>query len=249
MYDIDLHREWLLSLVELPPGGAVLDLGCGKGGDLLTLAARTSNPSARFLGVDASADNVAAARTSSSDSRVEFASAKVGPHLDFDDQTFDVLLTQEMLECVPDLVAFVPELARVLRPGGQLVASHYDWDTQIFNGSNRDRTRRLVRAWAEMKQSWMDNSDPWLGRRLWGYLQGSGLFKGDVQVRVMTNTEFAEPWHGYRMAHWFAGLVKRGQVQASDYDEFLTDLKELAINGQYFWSVNRYVYVGRRSAR
>ena len=247
MYDIDLHRDWLLSLVDVPRDGAVLDLGCGKGVDLLTLAARTSSPSARFVGVDASADNVAAARSSSTDGRVEFVPAKVGPDLNFGDQTFDVLLTQEMLECIPDLDSFVPELARVLRPGGQIIASHYDWDTQVFNGSDRDRTRRIVGAWAEMKQSWMDNTDPWMGRRLWGYLEGSRLFKGDVQVRVMTNTEFAEPWHGYRLAHWFAGLVKRGQIQGPDYDEFLADLKELAANGQYFWSINRYVYVGRRS--
>ncbi len=237
-----------MSLVDVPMGGAILDLGCGKGIDLLTLAARTFDPSVRFVGVDLSADNVAAARNASTDSRVEFVPAKVGPDLSFGDQTFDVLLTQEMLECIPDLGAFVPELARVLRPGGQIVASHYDWDTQIFNGSDRDRTRRLVRAWAEMKQSWMDSTDPWMGRRLWGYLEGSGLFRGDVQVRVMTNTEFAEPWHGYRMAHWFAGLVKRGQVQPSDYEEFLADLNELAAAGQYFWSVNRYVYVGRRAA-
>ncbi len=65
----------------------------------------------------------------------------------------------------------------------------------------------------------------------------------------MTNTEFAEPWHGFRMAHWFADLVKRGQIQAPDYEAFLADLNELAVKGQYFWSVNRYVYVGRRSAR
>ncbi len=64
----------------------------------------------------------------------------------------------------------------------------------------------------------------------------------------MTNTEFAEPWYGYRMAHWFGGLVRRGDVSASDYEEFMADLRELAASGRYFWSVNRYVYVGRRTA-
>jgi hypothetical protein len=87
-----------------------------------------------------------------------------------------------------------------------------------------------------------------MGRRLWGYLQGSGLFEGEVHVRAMTNTVFAEPWHGYRMAHWFGGLVKRGQVSESDYVGFLHELRELSANGRYFWSVNRYVYVGRRTA-
>ena len=148
----------------------------------------------------------------------------------------------------PGIRTFVPELARVLRPGGQIVASHYDWDTQVFNGSDRERTRRILRAWAEWEQSWMDHTDPWMGRQLWGYLQGSGLFEGEVRARVMTNTEFADPWHGYRMAHWFRGLVKRGQVSESDYEGFMGDLAELAARGRYFWSVNRYVYVGRRKA-
>lgn len=248
MYDVDLHRDWLLSLVELPPGGAILDVGCGKGADLLALADRIQDPRSSFVGVDASADHVAAAQASSKDGPVEFVQAKVGPALGVSDETFDALLTQEVLECLPDLDAFVPELARVLRPSGQIVASHYDWDTQVFNGSDRERTRRILRAWAEHEQSWMDRIDPWMGRRLWGYLEGSGLFEGEVRVRVMTNTEFAEPWHGYRMAHWFGGLVKRGQVSESDYTGFLADLEELAANDRYFWSVNRYVYVGRRKA-
>ena len=248
MHDVDQHREWLLSLVDVPPGGAVLDMGCGKGADLLALAARVEDSRATFTGVDASPDNVAAAAASSTDGRVRFVQAAVGPALDFDDETFAVLLTQEVLECLPDLDAFVPELARVLRPGGQIVASHYDWDTQVFNGSDRDRTRRILRAWGEWQQSWMDHADPWMGRRLWGYLEGSGLFEGEVKVRVMTNTEFAEPWHGFRMAHWLGALARRGQVSESDYQGFLTDLGELAAEGRYFWSVNRYVYVGRRKA-
>ena len=248
VYDVDRHRAWLLSLVDVPPGGAVLDVGCGKGADLLGLAARIDDPRASFVGVDASADSIAAAKTSSQDARVRFVQARVGPRLDFGDGAFDALLTQELLECLPDLAAFVPELARVLRPGGQIVASHYDWDTQVFNGSDRDRTRRILRAWADCQHAWMDHVDPWMGRRLRGYLEGSGLFEGEVRVRVMTNTEFAEPWHGFRMAHWLGGLVRRGQVPESDYEGFLADLGELAADGRYFWSVNRYVYVGRRKA-
>ena len=248
MYDVDLHRDWLLSLVDFPPGGAILDVGCGKGSDLLALAARVQDPEASFVGVDASADHLAAAQASSKDERVEFLQAKVGPGLGFGDETFDVLLTQNVLECIPDLDAFIPELARVLRPAGQILASHDDWDTQVFNGSDCERTRRILRAWADSKQSWMDHSDPWMGRRLWGYLEGSGLFEGEVQVRVTTNTEFAEPWHGYRMAHWLVGGVKRHLVSESEYEDFLADLREHAANGSYFWSINRYVYVGRRKA-
>lgn len=246
MTELDRHRDWLLSLVDAPWGASILDLGCGKGADLLELAARIDNPDTRFVGVDASAEHLSDARAASTDSRVEFVEARVGPGVDFPDASFDAVISQELLECIPDVETFVAEIARVLRPGGQVVVSHYDWDTQVYNGSDRDRTRRILRGWADWEQSWMDNTDPWMGRRLWGCLQGSGLFEGEVHVGVMTNTEFAEPGHGYRMAHWMGGLAKKGQFSQSDYDGFLADLKELATKGQYFWSVNRYVYVGRR---
>ncbi len=29
--DLRAHREWLLSFIRLPPGGTVVDLGCGSG--------------------------------------------------------------------------------------------------------------------------------------------------------------------------------------------------------------------------
>lgn len=248
MYDVEQHREWLISLVETQAGASVVDLGCGKGADILALAARVSDPSARFLGVDASPSHVAAARTSCSDARVRFACAKVGSELAFATNSFDVVMSQELLECLTDVDSFVLELGRILRAGGQILISHYDWDTQVFNGSDRDRTRRVLRAWAEWEQSWMDNANPWMGRQLWGHLEGSGLFEGEVRVRAMTNTEFAEPWHGYRLAHWFSGLVKRGRISEEDYEGFLADLQRLAAKGRYFWSVNRYVYVGRRRA-
>lgn len=248
MYDVDLHRDWLLAFVDPPPSPAVLDLGCGKGADLLHLATRIEDRGAAFLGVDASADHLAVARAACDDDRVEFVQARIGRELDFEDGRFDVLLSQELLECIPDPGALIPELARVLRPGGQVVVAHYDWDTQIYNGSDRGRTRRILEGWADFEQSWMDSFDPWMGRRLWGYLQGSGLFDGDVHVRVMTNTVFEEPWHGYRMARWMGSLVRKGRVSSSDYEGFLADLEELARRGEYFWSVNRYVYVGTRAA-
>lgn len=249
MADVEEHRAWLLSLVVVPPGGTVVDLGCGDGADLTALAARSEDEDARFVGVDASEQKIAAARERTSDPRVDFRVERVSDDLPFEAGSVDVVLTQELMECIPAVDAFVRDLARVLNPEGSLVASHYDWDTQVFAGSERARTRRIVEAWADWEQSWMLQADPWMGRRLWGCLQGSGLFDGTVHVRAMTNTKFEEPWHGYRLAQGFRGLVKRGMVTADEYDGFLEDLRTAHEQGRYFWSVNRYVYVGRCTGR
>lgn len=245
MYEVDQHREWLLSHVELPPGGTLVDLGCGRGWDLEALAAGHADPSATLFGIDPSAAALEEARARIADPRVRLIHGKAGPSLGLADSSLDVLMTQEVLECIPSVEDFVPELARVLKPGGQIIASHYDWDTQVFSGSDRGRTRRVVAAWADHEMSWMDHVDPWMGRKLWGLLEGSGLFEGSIYGRVMTNTVFEEPWHGFRMAQACAGAARKAGLPASDYQGFLDDLASLATEGRYFWSVNRYVYAGR----
>jgi SAM-dependent methyltransferase len=246
--DVQQHRDWLLSLFQIPEDAQVLDVGCGNGADLIALATRTPDPSARFLGLDAQEKKIAAARGATDDPRIDFRIEKVESTLPFEDGSFDLVLTQELLECLADPASLVDEIARVLKPGGFVVASHYDWDTQLFNASDRDRTRRVLRAWADCELSTMDHADPWMGRRLWGLFHPSPDFEGEVRSRVMSNTEFTEPYHGFRMAHWMKSLVKRGLVSQEDYDGFMADLEEAANSGRYFWSVNRYVYVGRRKA-
>jgi trans-aconitate methyltransferase len=74
--DRALHRGWLVSLTEELKQGLVVDLGCGRGEDLTMLAARHSAPNVRFVGLDASADAIAAASAAlAADTRVSLSCA------------------------------------------------------------------------------------------------------------------------------------------------------------------------------
>ena len=248
MNDLEQHREWLTGFVHLPKAGSLVDLGCGRGADLARLAERHADPEARFLGLDASERHIEEARRTCHDPRVRFEVRTLGGPLDLPDSSFDAVLTQDLLECLGDPAPFVAEIARILKPGGQVVASHHDWGTQVFAGSDRQRTRRILRAWAEWKQSWMDHADPWMGRKLWGLFQADRSFKGRVEARAMTNTVFAEGYHGHTLAQGMRSLVKRGLVSESDYEEFIEELGRQSDEGTYFWSTTRFLYVGRRSS-
>lgn len=243
--DLERHRDWLLGLVELPPSGSVADLGCGRGLELVRLAERHPDPGARFVGFDASESHIEVARSGSRDPRVSFERARLGGPLDLPDAGFDVVLTQDLLECMGDAEGFVDEIARVLKPGGQVVAAHHDWGTQTYAGTDRDRTRRVLTAWAEWKQSWMDHADPWMGRRLHGLFAGSGRFEGRIEARTMINTTFAHGHHGHTLAVGMGSMVKRGLLAADDYEGFLAELHDLARQGRYFWSTTRFAFVGR----
>jgi ubiquinone/menaquinone biosynthesis C-methylase UbiE len=133
-----------------PDGAAVLDVGTGPGVLLVELAAR--RPDLRLTGVDLSADMVAAA-TRNLEPFGERAGARVGDvtGLPFPDRSFDLIVSSLSLHHWDHPEAAVPELARVLRPGGRVYI--YDFPLapfdqladaaragSVLNGRSPDRT-------------------------------------------------------------------------------------------------------------
>ena len=242
------HREWLISLTEMPQGGFAVDLGCGRGGDILLLAQR--HPSAGGLvGVDSSQESLAAAaETARALPQVRFELASLDRRLPFDDESIDLVYSHNLLECLTDPPGFAGEVARVLRPGGQAVMAHWDWDSQVFDGVDKPRVRRLVHAYADWQQAWMASADGWMGRRLWGVFNATSRFTGGIHARVLTNTAFESPCFGYDNAQAFRSLVKRGLATSQDCEAFIAEQAELHATGRYFYSITGYAYVGHRDA-
>ncbi|HTM16133.1 MAG TPA: methyltransferase domain-containing protein [Terracidiphilus sp.] len=101
--------EWL----DPQPGEYVLDLGCGDG----QLTQRIAESGAHVLGVDASAEMVAAAR----ERGIEAEHAKA-EELPFRDATFDAVFSNAVLHWVRGQDAMLEQVHRVLKPGGRFVA-------------------------------------------------------------------------------------------------------------------------------
>ena len=109
----------LVNLVAPAAGERVLDVGCGTGVVART-AAEAVGPGGSVTGVDVNEGMLATARArapqggASLEWRQEDASA-----LPFSDGAFDVVLSQQALQFVPDPGAVLSEIRRVLRPGGR----------------------------------------------------------------------------------------------------------------------------------
>jgi SAM-dependent methyltransferase len=247
--DLRAHRDWLLSFIGLPPGGTAVDLGCGSGADLLALAARHPDPAARFIGLDAAESAVAsAAARAADDPRVAVRHHRLeGGRVPLADGSVDAVYSHNLLECIGDRAAFAREVGRVLRPGGVAVMAHWDFDSQVMDGTDRDAIRRLVHAFADWKQPWMEHADGWMGRRLWGVFAPTGLFDGTIHARVLTNTTYAPPWYGHARVQDFGSLVRRGLASEDDFRRVTADLEALDRDGRYFYGITGYAYVGRRA--
>lgn len=97
----------------------ILDLGCGTGIVARVLRERLGG-AAKIVGLDKSAPMIEKARSIAPELDFRKGNAMSLP---FADDSFDLVLCQEMLQFVPDRKLALREVRRVLSPGGRLVAS------------------------------------------------------------------------------------------------------------------------------
>jgi ubiquinone/menaquinone biosynthesis C-methylase UbiE len=201
-----------------------------------------------LIGIDSSAQSIEAAkqRIGADDPRIQFRVHAVGETLPFESTSLDAVYSNNLIECIVNRDAFADEIGRVLKPGGWMVMAHWDWDSQVFDSQDKDLVRRLVIAFADYQQGWMDRSDGWMGRRLWGVFNATKLFRGEIVARALINTVYAAPWYGHARAQDFSALVRRGLVSTDDYGRFVAEQEELSALGKYFYSITGFAYVGQR---
>jgi len=112
-------NHWTLGRIE--PGEVVLDLGCGAGTDLL-IAAQMTGPDGRAIGVDMTATMLTRVRESAAGmglTNVELHETLI-EQLPLEDASVDVIISNGVLDLVPDKDAVMDEIDRVLRPGGRV---------------------------------------------------------------------------------------------------------------------------------
>jgi arsenite methyltransferase len=126
-------------LGRIEEGAAVLDLGCGAGTDLL-IAAQMVGPDGRVTGVDMTASMLERARASSA----EMGLANIELHqsliesLPLPDASIDVVISNGVIDLVPDKDVVFGEIDRILRPGGRLQIADVVIHTEVSEDA-RDR--------------------------------------------------------------------------------------------------------------
>lgn len=163
-------RAWERGRLHLAPGQRLLDVGCGLGDAAITLAGDL-DPDGAIVGIDTSAEMVAAARGRSRRAGIEVR-FEVGDAmaLDVPDATFDAVRSERTLQWLADPAVAVGEMARVLRPGGRLALIDTDWSSFEIDPGD-DRVTELVRTAMSTER----NRPSHVGRRLAGLVTGARL--------------------------------------------------------------------------
>jgi len=114
----DRFLEWL----ELSPGNALLDVGCGAGGPALRIAANTG---CSVVGIDVHEQAVTTARSLAAQrglaNRTDFRVTDATGRLPFADASFDAITCIDAINHFPDRLRVLAEWARLLKLGGRLL--------------------------------------------------------------------------------------------------------------------------------
>jgi SAM-dependent methyltransferase len=124
----------------LAPGERVLDLGSGAGTDSL-IAAQMVGEQGHVTGIDMTQEMLAKARAAAVEmgaTNVEFVEAEA-ERLPFSDASFDVVISNGVIDLVPDKDAVFTELVRVLVPGGRIQVA----DVTIQNPVSAEGRRNI----------------------------------------------------------------------------------------------------------
>jgi len=125
----------------LEKGGKILDLGCGTGYGAASLAAS----GAEVTAVDVSEESIEYARRAHARAGVTFRQLE-GARLPFGDETFDLVVSFQVIEHVADDAGFVAEAARVLRRDGALLVTTPNRELRLSPGE-RPWSRYHVREY------------------------------------------------------------------------------------------------------
>ena len=131
-------NHWTLGRIER--GIVVLDLGCGAGTDLL-IAAQMTGREGRAIGVDMTESMLERARTSAEEmgvGNVVLREALI-EELPIETGSVDVVISNGVIDLVPDKEAVFDEIDRVLRPGGRLQIA----DVVIHHEVSEDARKRI----------------------------------------------------------------------------------------------------------
>jgi arsenite methyltransferase len=153
--------------------------------------------------------------------------------------SFDAAVSTQVLEYVPDVQAALDELYRVVRPGGRVVLLDTDWGSVVWHASNPDRMRTILTAWTQRF------ADPYLPRILAPRLRATGFEVTGPDVLVIVNTEHDPNTYSMSNAEIMADFARSRGVPGVLVEAWIADLEQLGRRGEYFFSLNRYLFTAR----
>jgi len=233
--DVVTQRVDTLRRLAITDGESVLDIGSGPG-FLATALAEATGPTGKVVGVDISKQMVERAASKATQSWLSYHVADAAA-LPFENESFDVVVSTQVAEYVPDIEAFCSEVYRVLKPNGRALILATDWDAVCWHSEDPERMERILRAFAP------HCADSRLPRTLAARLRKSGLSVDDVAYFSIVNVDRYEGCYGAMVVPFIKAYVSsQGSVPMEELELWSKEQDELDERGEHFFSTGRFSF-------
>ena len=238
--DVIAQRRQFLHILSPRKGERILDVGSGPG-FLAAEIAEATGPTGSVHGIDVSEPMIDLARHHCAQFPWTTFSQADASNLPFPDESFDAVISTQVLEYVPDVDAALAEIHRVLQRNGRIVIVDTDWDSIVWHSNNRCLMDRVLAAWEEHA------ADPYLPRTLSNRLASTGLDVKLQEVVPLLNPGFVEDTYSNRLIDLIVSFVSdRSDISRDEAQSWADELRQSGADGQYFFSLNRYLFLATK---
>src|SRR5262249_4551397 len=145
--------------------------------------------------------------------------------------TVDRALSVQVIEYVPDTMAALAELYRVVRPGGVVLVWDIDWSTLSWHSLDSARMARVLEAWDEHL------SQPCLPRTLAAQLSATGFDQVEMAGHTFATTRLDPESFAATVLHFIAEFVAgRCGLTDDDVAAWVAEQRELDERGEFFFA-------------
>jgi len=234
-------KERMLELCPVGPGNEVLDVGCGLGHEAMRLV-RNVGPQGRVVGIDSNPFMITEARRRAVGQTSSIA-FEVGDaqHLTLPDNSVDLCRAERVLRYLQNPQAALEQMARVVRPGGLVIAFDFDSDQTIVDAPDQVLAHRVAAV--------LDAAvpHPWIGRQLFGLFQRVGL----TEVRVVPHAICLSGAAGFAIYQQLnqatiASSMQHTQISAADVAAWWAALERAAETEAFFSANLGFIAIGRK---
>ena len=232
------QRLQTVKAMALSHGGKALDIGCGTGLLLKDIAIAVGE-SGQAVGIDLSEAMLDLARERCRDLPQTVLVHGTLADCPSSAKPFDAVSYVQVLRYISDVRAELAQAHAALKPGGRVVIIETDWHGTVLSTDHPSISQRILDAHDD------DVPSANLPVRLKGMLESAG-FKGvTVDAVPLLETSWSAGTFTHSMFQKFAELaVSRKAVTRQEAGCWLEDFESKNKSGDYFFSVNRFLFSG-----
>lgn len=234
--DVVAQREDTLRRISVRKGERVLDIGSGPG-FLAAQIADKVGPDGEVIGIDISEQMVERASERSEHDWLTCHCANA-TDLPFEGDYFDLVVSTQVAEYVPDVAKFCSEISRVLKPGGRGLILATDWGGVCWHSEHPKRMDKVLKAFAP------HCADSKLPRTLGARLRRAGLVVDDVSYFSIVNLDRYDGCYGELTVPFIVAYVKsQNTVPDAELQAWAEEQTLLNARGEHFFSTGRFSFL------